>query len=110
MSVADDVKEIFDKMPGALIRDRAVGLNKTILLDLSGEGGGQWVLKIVDSKISVDEGQIDAPNLALRMAASDFVDLTYGRANAMTLFIGGKIKVEGDVTLAMKFQELFEQG
>jgi putative sterol carrier protein len=107
MSVADDVKEIFDEMPGAFLADRAAGMNKTIQIDLNGDGGGQWAINIADGSLSVDEGQADAPNLTLRMDAADYVELVHGRANAMALFMAGKVKVEGDVSLAMKFQEIF---
>jgi putative sterol carrier protein len=110
MSVADDVKEIFAQMPDAFLPDKAVGLNKTIQINLSGEGGGQWLLKIADGRISVDKGMIDAPSLTLGMEASAYVALVNGEANPMNLFMAGKIKVEGDVTLAMKFQEMFDQG
>jgi putative sterol carrier protein len=44
------------------------------------------------------------------MEASDYVALVNGEANPMNLFMAGKIKVEGDITLAMKFQEMFDQG
>ena len=41
MSVTDDVKEIFDEMPDAFLPEKAAGMNKTIQIDLNGEGGGQ---------------------------------------------------------------------
>jgi len=107
MSVADDVKEIFNQMPAAFLPEKAAGMNKTIQIDLNGDGGGQWAIQIADGAISVNEGQADAPNLTLKMDAGDYVDLVHGRANAMNLFMAGKVKVEGDITLAMKFQELF---
>jgi putative sterol carrier protein len=107
MSVADDVKEIFDEMPNAFLPEKAAGMNKTIQIDLNGEGGGQWAISIANDSLAVNEGQTDAPNLTLRMDAGDFVDLVRGRANAMALFMAGKVKVEGDISLAMKFQELF---
>ena len=107
MSVADDVKEIFDEMPAAFLPEKAAGMNKTIQIDLNGEGGGQWAIKIANDTISVDRGQVDAPNLTLKMEAGDYVDLVHGRANSMNLFMAGKVKVEGDISLAMKFQELF---
>ena len=110
MSVTDDVKEFFAKLPEAFVPEKAVDLNKTIQVDLSGEGGGQWALKIADGKVSVDESQVDSSDLTLKMAASDFVDLTQGKANPINLFMTGKIQVEGDITLAMKFQEMFEGG
>ncbi|MDA0698565.1 MAG: SCP2 sterol-binding domain-containing protein [Chloroflexi bacterium] len=31
-----------------------------------------------------------------------------GEANAMALFMGGKIKVKGDMSLAMKMQNFFK--
>lgn len=107
MSVADDVKEIFSEMPSAFLPEKATGMNKIIQIDLNGEGGGLWAIKIADGSLSVDEGQTDVSNLTLRMDAVDFVELVHGRANAMSLFMAGKVKVEGDISLAMKFQEIF---
>jgi putative sterol carrier protein len=107
MSVNDDLKEIFNQMPGAFLPEKAAGMNKTIQIDLNGDGGGQWAIKIANGSVSIDQGQVDTPNLTLRMAASDYVELAHGRANPMSLFMAGKIQVEGDISLAMKFQEIF---
>ena len=109
MSGADDVKEIFEKMPEAFLPEKAGNLDVTIQIILSGEGGGQWMLKIANGQISIDEGLADSPKLTLTMAASDYVALSRGEASAMNLFMAGKIKVEGDVTLAIKFEEMFDK-
>ena len=69
MSVADDVKEIFNQMPAAFLPEKAAGMNKTIQINLNGDGGGQWAIKIANGAISVNEGQTDAPNLTLKMDA-----------------------------------------
>jgi putative sterol carrier protein len=108
MSVADDVKEIFEKMPEAFLPEKASGLNATIQIELTGEGGGQWAIEIANGKISIDEAQANSPNMTLSMPASDYVAITRGEANPMNLFMAGKIKVAGDVTLAMKFQDMFD--
>jgi putative sterol carrier protein len=109
MSVADDVKEILEKMPEAFLPEKASNLNVTIQLELSGEGEGQWILKIANGQISIDEGLADSPNLTLSMAASDYVALSRGEVNSLNLFMAGKIEVKGDVTLAMKFEEMFDK-
>ena len=96
-------------MPEAFVSENATGLNAIIQLDLTGEGGGQWAVKIDDGTIAIDEGQAESPNLTLSMEASDYAALSLGEANAMGLFMAGKIKVQGDVMLAMKFQELFDR-
>jgi putative sterol carrier protein len=37
------------------------------------------------------------------------VALSRGEINPMNLFIAGKITLQGDMTLAMKFQEMFDR-
>jgi putative sterol carrier protein len=109
MSVADDVNEIFEKMPQAFVAEKAANLNATIQLELTGEGGGDWVVKIANGTIAATPGRTSAPHLTLTMAASDYVALSRGEANPVGLFMGGKIKLQGDMTLAMKFPEMFDR-
>jgi putative sterol carrier protein len=40
------------------------------------------------------------------MSSNDFADLVEGRLDGVTAFMGGKLKVKGDVTLAMRLQSL----
>ena len=108
MSVADDLQKIFNKMPEVFVPEKAAGVKATIQLELSGEGGGNWLLKIANGQISANQGQADSPDLSLSMAASDYIALTQGEANPMGLFMAGKIKLQGDMTLAMKFQDMFD--
>jgi putative sterol carrier protein len=109
MSITDDLNEIFKKMPAAFVPEKANNLNATIQLELTGDGAGNWLLKIANGAVTIEEGQSATPNLTLSMAASDYVALSNGEANPMGLFMGGKIKVQGDMTLAMKFQNLFDK-
>ena len=109
MSVADDVNEIFEKMPQAFLPEKAANLNATIQLELSGEGGGDWVLKIANGTIAVTPGRTSTPNLTLTMAATDYIALSRGEANSVSLFMAGKIKLQGDMTLAMKFPDMFDR-
>jgi putative sterol carrier protein len=109
MSVSEDLKEIFSKMPEAFVSEKATGINAAIQLDLQGDDGGQWVLEIANGQIAVEAGTTPTPNLTLTMDAADYVAISKGDANPMTLFMTGKIKVEGDITLAMKFQDFFDR-
>jgi putative sterol carrier protein len=110
MSVADDLKEIFEQMPKAVIPEKAAGVNGTIQLNLSGEGGGSWYVNIADSQVTTQQGQASAADLTLDMTASDYIALTQGQVDPMNLFMAGKIQVQGDMALAMKFQEMFDAG
>jgi putative sterol carrier protein len=96
----------------ALIQERfdaskAAGVAGSILLDLAGEGGGQWTIKIAEGGCEVVEGGVESPTTTLSMSAEDFVGMVNGTVNAMAAFMQGKIKLQGDMGLAMKFQTIF---
>jgi putative sterol carrier protein len=109
MSIADDISQIFEKMPNAFLPEKAANVNAAIQLELTGEGAGDWILQVANGTISVNPGQVATPNLILTMAASDYVSLSHGEADPMNLFMAGKIKLQGDMTLAMKFPEMFDR-
>lgn len=71
---------------------------------LDGDGGGTWVMNLKDNP-GVTEG--DGPaQCTIKMAAKDYVDMLEGRAAGQQLFFTGKLKIEGDMGLAMKLQKL----
>jgi putative sterol carrier protein len=110
MTVAENLQEIFEKMPEAFRPEQAQNVNAVIQLELSGEGGGEWAIQIANGSISIQAGSVDAPTLTLKMAASDYIALSRGEANPMNMFMAGKIKLQGDMGLALKFQEMFDIG
>ena len=108
MPRATMVKEIFDALPGKFFPEQAGDLNATIQFDLSGEDGGQWHVTIADRQIAVAEGAAANPTMTLNAAASDYLDLVNGNLNPINAFMQGKVKIKGDMALAMKLQNLFE--
>jgi putative sterol carrier protein len=40
------------------------------------------------------------------MASNDFADMVEGRLDGIAAFMGGKLKVKGDMMLAMQLQSL----
>ena len=109
MSTADDINEIFARLPNAFLPEKAGNMNATIQLHLTGDGGGDWTVAIANGGITVTQGTASAPNLSLTMASNDYVALSRGEANPMNLFMAGKIKLQGDMTLAMKFPDMFDR-
>ena len=82
------------------------GLNAVILFDLTGQGGGQWTATLADGTVNVEEGKKGTPNMTLSMAATDFVAMANGELNAMAAFMQGKIRISGDMSLAMRLQNI----
>lgn len=100
-------QEIFDAMPAKFRTDRAGGLNATIQFDLTGPNGGQWVATITQGQLTVQPGNIPNPTLTFTATANDYVALINGQLKPMPAFMQGKIRIKGDMSLAMKVQNLF---
>ena len=101
------VSETFDAMPSRFKADRAAGTNAVIQYDISGEGGGTWHAVVKDGACAVASGPGTNPSLTLQMAAQDWLDMTTGKANGQMLFMSGKLKLKGDMGLAMKLGSMF---
>ena len=109
MAVADDIKAIFDAMPAQINADAAKGMSSTIQFKLTGDGGGDYYVEIKDGTAKVSEGTHASPNMTMTLAASDYVDLIMGKLNGQMAFMSGKLKIAGDMGLAMKMQTLFKR-
>lgn len=101
------VKDIFREMPNRFNKDAAKAMNSVIQFNLTGDDSGQWHAIIKEGTIEVKEGTHTSPNMTLTMAGKDYVDLTLGKLNGQMAFMQGKLKIAGDMGLAMKLQTLF---
>ncbi len=102
--------DIFAKTPQNLIAEKAGDMNAAVAFDLSGENGGQWTVKIADGACAVEDGIADGADATISMDGSDYVDMMTGKLNPMMAFMGGKVKVSGDLNTVMKFQTMFKTG
>ena len=101
------VRETFEAMPGRFRADKAAGTNATIQYDISGDGGGTWNAVIKDGACTVNQGAGTNPNLTLMISAQDWIDMLSGKQSGQMLFMSGKLKVKGDMGLAMKLGSMF---
>lgn len=109
MTTANQVRKIFEKLPETFVPEKADGVRATIQFNLSGDGGGHWLVSIADNRVLVEERQAEEADLTFAMDAKDYAAITMGEASVMALFAMGRIKTEGDLTLAWKFREMFDR-
>lgn len=98
--------EIFAKMPARTDTSKIVGVNATVVFDLSGDNGGQWTVKVADGQVAVEDGAAASAAATIKMTSADYVAMMSGSLNPMMAFMSGKIKVEGDLNTVMKLQSI----
>ncbi len=100
--------DVFDEIDARLKSDpsRLAGTNASYLFDLSGEHAGEYHIHIHEGAGDAGPGGVADPNITISMASSDFVDLATGKLDGTMAFMSGKIKIKGDMGLAMKLQTL----
>ncbi len=108
--MGSEARELIEGMPSAFLPEKAGAAKALIALDLNGDGGGQWVVDVVDGECDVREGTAEKPDVTVSMEAGDFVDLIRGKLNAVQAFMTGRIKVSGNVGAVMQMMNWFELG
>ncbi|MCX8119001.1 MAG: SCP2 sterol-binding domain-containing protein [Desulfobacterota bacterium] len=90
-----------DANPGMLGSLRA-----TIQFQITGPDPGDFFVTIGEGTGKVTEGKAPSPDVTLTMASDDFQDMVEGRLDGMVAFMGGKLKISGDMMLALQLQNL----
>ena len=102
--------QIVEAMPQYLIPEKAGSTKATIVFELSGADAGKWWVKIHDGTAESGKGDApDAPNLTLQADSGDWVKIMTGALDGTSAFMQGKLKIKGDMGLAIKMQTLFKR-
>ena len=68
----------------------------------------QYHCTIADENIDVQIGKHEKPSITISMKESDYLDMINGKLNGQMAFMTGKLKIAGDMGLALKLQSLFK--
>ena len=102
-SMADAVSQMQDNFNA----DAAAGVDATFQFDISGDNGGQYWIKVADQTLEVSEGTAASPSITIRSSDENYLKMLNGELAPMTAFMQGKVKVDGNMSLAMKLQSIF---
>lgn len=102
------IADLMSKMPGAFIPEKAAGLEAIIQFKFTGAEVGDWYAEIKDGKCTVSQGEHPSPRMTLTADSGDYIKIFTGELDGMQAFMQGKIKLAGDLNLAMKLTQMFK--
>jgi 3-hydroxyacyl-CoA dehydrogenase/3a,7a,12a-trihydroxy-5b-cholest-24-enoyl-CoA hydratase len=107
------VAEFFEKiMPAQMdqqkekVKTVLSGVSGILQFDITGEGGGKYVMEIKDGEVTVSPGENEAPTTTFTVDAGDWMSMARREADPQQLFMSGRLKVAGDMSLAMKLGQI----
>lgn len=99
MSVEDVEKRIEALLP------RAAGLDACIKFDLKGEG--VFLVDATEDPVTLSRDD-ESADCTITIKSKDLLKMMNGKLDPMLAFSIGKLKVRGDMGLAMKLTKLFD--
>ena len=110
--VIDNVTQLFALIPSRFDPAKWGPDDAVLQFNVSGDGGGTWTASIESGKLTVTQGVAPQPTMSLTCTDADLLSMVNGELSPVSAFMQGKVKIEGNMSLALKLQGLLaaEQG
>jgi len=106
---AASVRDVFERhMPEKLRAkpDVVSKINAVYQFNISGPDGGQWAVDCTQPGGLVTAGAVDGARCTVTAKDDDFLNIVNGKMNPQMAFMSGKLKIQGDMGMAMKLQQI----
>jgi putative sterol carrier protein len=106
--MAETPKEFMELLKAKLKANPEEGksINAIYQFILQGKEGGDWWVDLTKSPGEIVEGKNDTAGCTITIDVPDFSSIMKKTANPVALFMSKKLKVSGELTLALKLQNI----
>lgn len=106
-SSSGPIESTFEAIRGVLSEDVVKSTQGVYQFDLSGDHSGVWFLDLKSDGGSAGRGQSPVKaDVVMTMDSADFSRMFAGKLKPTLAFMSGKLKIKGDMMLAMKLEKL----
>lgn len=97
-------------VPKSFVPEKSEGVDAVVQYKFTGSETGAWHLIIKDKTLQVIEGEHASPNMTMTFDADSYLKIANGELDPTMAFMKGKVKVSGDMKIAMKMGQFFKYG
>ena len=102
--------QVFAGMQERFLPDKAAGQTAVIGWEITApDGVRKYQVKVDDGTCTVAKDGTDAARVTLGFSLADFMRFVSGKLDGMQAFMGGKLKLQGDMMFAQTLQTWFGQ-
>lgn len=102
--MSTEIAQFFDQLQNHVDPEKLAGIDATYRFDTGTHGS--WHVTIAEGTATVTESTADA-DCVVQASVATFEKIVRGKQNPATAVMLGKLKIEGDMSLALKLKQLF---
>jgi putative sterol carrier protein len=99
------VADILEQMKGKFNAEAAAGMDNVFQFQI--EDGDDFYVSIKDGSYDIQQGEHSDPSVTMIMDTETLVGTMTGAIDGMQAFMGGQLRVEGDMMLGLRLKDLF---
>ena len=100
-----NAKEMLYNLPHAFDAEAAQDIRATVQFETE----EPMYCAVDGGAANMHEGQAESPDVTIKISGEDLAKLVRGELNGMAAFMGGRLKVQGDMALAQQLVALIDR-
>jgi len=100
------IEQVFEQIKSLITPELLKKINSVYAFDLQGD---KWFIDLKNGQVGSGEPTAEKAQVTMKMSKNDFQSMFAGKLKPTAAFMGGKLKIQGDLPTALKLEKLLNQ-
>lgn len=97
-------------LPKSFIPEKAAGVDTVVQFKFTGSEVSEWYVVVKGQTCQATPGMHPSPKMTMTVDADSYLKISKGELDPTMAFMKGKVKVSGDMGVALKMGQYFKYG